>query len=91
LRTALSDSFNTPVALDVLRDLVSKSNVYINARGKDLNIDLVERVARWVGDMLRMFGLGEGGSDEIGWGELRAEGESANVSFIPGNSQLAWW
>jgi cysteinyl-tRNA synthetase len=72
-RAALSDSFNTPVALDVLRDTISKTNVYINSRGKSLNIKLVERVAGWVGQMLRMFGLGEGKSSDIGWGQERSE------------------
>lgn len=72
-RAALCDSFNTPVALDVLRDLVSKTNVYINSSGKSLNAGAVTRVARWVGDMLRMFGLGEGPrlEAEIGWGKDR--------------------
>ena len=36
---------------------------------------LVQRVARWVGNMLRMFGLGEGQSDEIGWGQERGADE----------------
>ncbi|KAI0320457.1 tRNA synthetases class I (C) catalytic domain-containing protein [Amylostereum chailletii] len=73
-RVALCDSFNTPVALDALRELVSKTNVYINARGKDLNVGLVERVARWTGAMLRMFGLGEGETAEIGWGQEQRDG-----------------
>ncbi|KAG6920156.1 hypothetical protein DXG01_004922 [Tephrocybe rancida] len=68
-RAALSDSFNTPAALDVLRDLVSKTNVYINSRGKNLNVGVVENCARWIGQMLRMFGLGEGEDPEIGWGQ----------------------
>ena len=79
---ALCDSFNTPVALDVLRDLVSRTNVYINSRGKDLNVGVVEMVARWIGRMLRMFGLGEGENSEIGWGQAEDSGESNfNVSL----------
>jgi hypothetical protein len=81
-RAALCDSFNTPDALAVLRDLVSRTNVYVNARGKALNVEALERVARWVGVMLKMFGLSEGQVDEIGWGEARAEGEGGNVSFL---------
>lgn len=79
-RTALCDSFNTPVALDVIRELVSKNNVYVNTRGKNLNIKLVERSARWVGQMLRMFGLGEGESSEIGWGQERSTEMNFDVS-----------
>ncbi|KAK0448825.1 tRNA synthetases class I (C) catalytic domain-containing protein [Armillaria borealis] len=73
-RTALCDSFNTPAAIDILRDLVSQTNVYINSRGKNLNVSVVENVAIWVGKMLRMFGLGEGESTELGWGQDAVEG-----------------
>jgi cysteinyl-tRNA synthetase len=79
-RAALSDSFNTPTALDVLRELVSLTNVYINSRGANLNADLLEYVARWVGQMLRMFGLGENDNSEIGWGQAEQEGGNVNVS-----------
>lgn len=82
-RVALCDSFNTPVALDVIRDVVSRTNVYINSRNVNSNLDVsvVERIARWVGGVLRMFGLGEGESNEIGWGQEVAEGEgNVNVS-----------
>lgn len=82
-RAALCDSFNTPLALEVLMKLVSRTNIYINSQGRNLNIDIVEQIARWVGRMLRVFGLGEGAvasSDtEIGWGEER-ETASLNVS-----------
>lgn len=64
--------------MDILRDIVSKTNVYINSRGKGLNVDLVDYVARWVGQMLRMFGLGEGGTAEIGWGQEQ-KGDSFDV------------
>ncbi|KAH9858884.1 tRNA synthetases class I (C) catalytic domain-containing protein [Lenzites betulinus] len=74
-RAALCDSFNTPEAINVLRDIVSKTNVYMKAPNGNLEIGLVQRVARWVGDMLRMFGLGEGESQEIGWGQERSASE----------------
>lgn len=77
-RAALCDSFNTPLALETLLKLVSRTNVYVNAQGRSLNVDVVEQLASWVGKMLRMFGLGEGpaaNSDaEIGWGEERESG-----------------
>lgn len=84
-RVALCDSFNTPDALAALRDLVSRTNVYIGARGKKLDVEVVERVANWVGRMLKMFGLGEGQADELGWGEVREAGEGANVSRQKGS------
>ena len=80
-RTALCDSFNTPQALDVLLKLVSRANVYItHAQGKP-NVSVLENIARWVGNMLRMFGLGEGSEVEgaIGWGESAPEGETVGV------------
>ncbi|KIK09833.1 hypothetical protein K443DRAFT_671150 [Laccaria amethystina LaAM-08-1] len=77
-RAALCDSFNTPAALDTLRDIVSRTNVYINSRGKALNVPVVENVARWVGEMLRVFGLGEGEKSQIGWGQ--AEEADANLN-----------
>ena len=88
-RAALCDSFNTPVALDVLRDIVSKTNVYINTSGKALNMDVVTRVARWVGDMLQMFGLGEGPrlEGEIGWGQDRPTSLDG-VSVSPTGTQF---
>ncbi|KAG1736026.1 tRNA synthetases class I (C) catalytic domain-containing protein [Suillus lakei] len=68
-RTALCDSFNTPEALKVMRDLVSRINIYINSSGRKTNVSVVEQIATWIGDMLRMFGLGEGQTSEIGWGQ----------------------
>ncbi|PPQ66330.1 hypothetical protein CVT26_011161 [Gymnopilus dilepis] len=81
-REALCDSFNTPAAVDTLRELVSKTNVYINSRGRALNVGLVKNIAEWVGRMLRMFGLGEGENHEIGWGQLDESGGSANREEI---------
>lgn len=70
----------------MLRDLVSRTNVYINSRGKDLEVGVVVRVASWVGKMLRMFGLGEGETSEIGWGQERDTGEeSVNVRTLRGS------
>ncbi|KAI0645882.1 tRNA synthetases class I (C) catalytic domain-containing protein [Trametes meyenii] len=76
-RAALCDSFNTPEAINILRELVSKTNVYLKTPGGNLEIGLVQRVARWVGDMLRMFGLGEGETQGIGWGQERSADEGS--------------
>ncbi|PPQ74747.1 hypothetical protein CVT24_003854 [Panaeolus cyanescens] len=81
-RAALCDSFNTPEAVNVLRDLISRTNVYINSRGRDLNVRLVETIAQWVGKMLRMFGLGEGERSELGWGQVDESGDGANREEI---------
>lgn len=85
VREALCDSFNTPIALDHLRDLVSRTNVYINSRGKNLNVGVLENIARWVSKMLRLFGLGEGENSEIGWGQ-ESQGDA---TFDVGSSLLS--
>ena len=63
--------------------------MYINSCGKTLNVGVIMRVARWVGDMLRMFGLGEGPrlEGEIGWGQDRSSSldtvaVSAMINYI---------
>ncbi|KAI0305388.1 tRNA synthetases class I (C) catalytic domain-containing protein [Multifurca ochricompacta] len=73
-REALCDSFDTPSAVNVLRDLISRTNVYINSRANELDVSVVERVGRWVGGMLRMFGLGEGDPTDLGWGQPSQDG-----------------
>lgn len=69
--------------MNTLRDLVSKTNVYINSRGKVLNVRLVRLVAEWVGNMLRMFGLGEGEKAEIGWGHVESDEGNVSVRCSP--------
>jgi cysteinyl-tRNA synthetase len=76
-REALCDSFDTPSAVNVLRDLVSRTNVYINSRANELEVSVVEAVARWVGSMLRMFGLGEGDPSDLGWGQPSQDGSTS--------------
>jgi cysteinyl-tRNA synthetase len=61
--------------------MVSQTSVYINSRGANLDISVVERVTRWVGSMLRMFGLGEGEISEIGWGQEQSGEGNVNVRF----------
>lgn len=80
-RKALCDSFDTPTAMRILLDLVSTTNVYERARRQDPNVRVLQNVAGWVGEMLRMFGLGEGPvrEGEIGWGEVD-EGQGSSSS-----------
>lgn len=80
-RVALCDSFNTPQALEVLLKLVSRANVYITQTSGKTNVGVLEKIAQWVGKMLRMFGLGEGPQVEgtFGWGETVREGENTHV------------
>ena len=60
--------------------------MYISSRANELDVRVVERIARWVGSMLRMFGLGEGDPSELGWGQLSQDGTtSVNVSHARHN------
>ncbi|CAO1634863.1 unnamed protein product [Parajaminaea phylloscopi] len=79
---ALCDSFDTPTAVAVLLDLVSKANVYEKDSRTATNAGVLTNVGRWVGEMLRMFGLGEGPvrEGEIGWGDSVAAGATKGSS-----------
>ncbi|CEH15956.1 cysteinyl-trna synthetase [Ceraceosorus bombacis] len=71
-RRAMCDSFDTPSGINILLELVSKANVYErSAKPHDFNVEILESVARWVSDVLLVFGLGEGPRREgqIGWGD----------------------
>lgn len=60
--------------------------MYINSRGSELDVSVVERVAQWIGSMLKMFGLGEGDPSELGWGQPFQDGTtSLNVSHARHN------
>lgn len=80
-RTALCDSFDTPTAMRTLLDLISTTNVYERERRQDPNVRVLQNIAGWVGEMLRMFGLGEGALREgdIGWGEKEDGAASSSV------------
>ncbi|KAG8991512.1 hypothetical protein FRB90_001314 [Tulasnella sp. 427] len=80
-RASLSDSFNTPEALDHLLELISRTNVYLQRGRSNINVGLVERIAGWVTKMLRMFGLGEGPitRNTIGWSEVEIDGETSGA------------
>jgi cysteinyl-tRNA synthetase len=62
--------------------------VYINSRANELDVGVVEHVARWVGNMLRTFWLGEGDPSELGWGQLSQDSATVNVSCTSPNQFL---
>jgi cysteinyl-tRNA synthetase len=82
-RKAMCDSFDTPTGVAILLDLVSKSNVYERNVGRAAaNVGVLEAVATYVGNMLRMLGLGDGSISEgsIGWGEAAKAGETGDTN-----------
>ncbi|WFD42474.1 cysteine--tRNA ligase [Malassezia psittaci] len=76
-RAAMCDNFDTPKGMDLLLQLVSRTNVYErNTPRSQLNIQVLLNVAQYVGDMLRMWGLGEGSTPSLGWGSVHHTGEA---------------
>lgn len=70
---ALCDSFNTPLALDILLGLITNTNSYMKSNQKTpsrpdayFSLDAITEAARWVTRMLLIFGF-PGQLDSIGW------------------------
>ncbi|KAJ3189151.1 hypothetical protein HDU85_002776 [Gaertneriomyces sp. JEL0708] len=60
IHDALCDSFNTPVAMNELRDLISQSNTYNQGQLKakqQPNASVLGAIARYVTKLLRTFGV----------------------------------
>lgn len=90
---ALCDSFDTPTAVSVLLEVVSKANTYEKEARRagasaPVNAGVLDQVGRWVGDMLRMFGLGYGPvyEGQVGWGEDAAAGAEVAVNGDEGGA-----
>lgn len=63
-----TDNIDTRTALDVVRDLVSSSNVYIRDRSAStLNALLLRRIALYITDLLHTFGAIHGPRGGIGF------------------------
>ncbi|KAK4514775.1 Pre-mRNA-splicing factor SYF2 [Mucor velutinosus] len=81
VHAALCDSINTPVVMDELVDLISNTNKYMNANGaKGVNIHILNKVAKWVTSMLKIFGVADNGV-EIGFGASAGQG-SGNTEEV---------
>ena len=67
---------------------MSRANVYITQAQGNPNVSVLEKIARWVGQMLRMFGLGEGSEVEgsFGWGVCVPQGERVGVDVCDHSS-----
>ena len=82
----LCDSFNTPLAMSIILDLVSAANLYMSSTE---SISLVKEVARWVTPITTIFGLdrSSGGSlsslDRIGWSTASDGSSSAQEIALP--------
>lgn len=70
MKTALSDSFNTPRAMQAIYELIKDANIHISAHKSDADIKGLESIARWVTKMVGIFGLDANASppyEGLGW------------------------
>ncbi|XP_028403156.1 cysteine--tRNA ligase, cytoplasmic-like [Dendronephthya gigantea] len=69
VHSALCDSIDTPTALAQMQSLVKLTNIYIASKkqaNESPNHQLLENIAKYITDMLRVFGANEG-SQAIGF------------------------
>ncbi|KAK3349827.1 tRNA synthetases class I (C) catalytic domain-containing protein [Lasiosphaeria hispida] len=81
LNAALSNSFHTPEAMQILLKLVREANIYMHDQSIQPNLQVVEAVARWVTKIVGIFGLDAGAQppyDGLGWTSAGAAA-AANV------------
>uniref|UniRef100_A0A1L8DFF5 Cysteine--tRNA ligase, cytoplasmic n=1 Tax=Nyssomyia neivai TaxID=330878 RepID=A0A1L8DFF5_9DIPT len=64
---ALCDNIDTRTVLDVVRNLVAQSNIYIRDNAQHTNRQLLRRIAFYVTDLLHMFGAIGGPRGGIGF------------------------
>ncbi|CAG8592333.1 1233_t:CDS:2, partial [Scutellospora calospora] len=70
VHAALCDSFNTPTVISELLELVSKTNIYISAGRNNINMFVLENIAKYITKILKLFGvIGNVSSEDIGFDE----------------------
>lgn len=70
LKTALSDSFDTPRAMRAIYKLIGDANIYINTHKADIEVRELEKVARWVTKIVGILGLDANATppyEGLGW------------------------
>jgi len=70
MKSALSDSFDTPRAMRVISELIKEANIHVGTQKSDLDLKGLEDAARWVTKMVGIFGLDSNSSppyDGLGW------------------------
>ncbi|CAO3616943.1 unnamed protein product [Cunninghamella echinulata] len=79
---ALCDSINTPVAMDEIMNLISHTNKYMANGSKAVNPHLLEKVAKWITSMMKIFGVADNGSD-IGFGSVDQANGNIEDTLMP--------
>ncbi|OLL22403.1 putative cysteine--tRNA ligase [Neolecta irregularis DAH-3] len=76
LHEALCDNFNTPLAAQILLELVNKTNIYLSSTRSDANICLVTDVSSWIVKILGIFGFE---MSQLGWASAQNAPSSENT------------
>jgi cysteinyl-tRNA synthetase len=78
MESALTDSFDTPKAMQVLYGLIKEANIHVNTHKADVDVPGLEAIARWVTKMVGIFGLDSAAVppyDGLGWTSTVFTGE----------------
>lgn len=80
MKSALSDSFDTPRAMRVISELVKEANIHIITHKSDVDIPGLEAITRWITKMVGIFGLDANACppyEGLGW---RSSAPNGNLS-----------
>ncbi|KAI9203862.1 tRNA synthetases class I (C) catalytic domain-containing protein [Polychytrium aggregatum] len=66
IHNALCDNFDTPTAMQEIRDLITVTNKYIAEKKDTPNTDLLAKVAKYITRLGRIFGIVRDGNADIG-------------------------
>ncbi|KAI9807134.1 MAG: hypothetical protein M1825_005852 [Sarcosagium campestre] len=66
LHDALCDSFNTPLAMSIISDLITKTNTYISKQKASASLSELEDIALWITRITTIFGLDATKADLVG-------------------------
>jgi cysteinyl-tRNA synthetase len=75
VKTALSDSFDTPRAMRAISELIKEANIHINTHKSDIDVRGLESIGRWITKMVGIFGLDANASppyEGLGWASSAA-------------------
>lgn len=76
VHNAFADNLSVPVALSVISDLITKTNVYLTTAGREARAEVLYDVAAWVTKNFRILGF-QVSADSIGWASEGQEGAVA--------------
>ena len=86
IHLALCDSIDTPAVMDIIRDLITSTNKYMNTPNITMNCLLLKTIARYITHLLDIFGLNSSSTSsdhEIGFSRATEQKASAvNVEDI---------